>query len=92
MGSNSHDVPLPLWADESQEAAEVAPAEGPGVKRRRAQRLWSIEEVAEYLGVPKQTVYSWRQTGYGPAAIKVGKHLRYREATVLAWTAEQEEA
>ena len=28
--------------------------------------LWSIEDVANYLGVPKQTIYSWRHTGYGP--------------------------
>ncbi|WP_185996441.1 helix-turn-helix transcriptional regulator [Nocardioides campestrisoli] len=50
------------------------------------QELWNIEDVANYLGVPKQTVYSWRTTGYGPQGFRVGKHLRWRAATVITWT------
>ena len=50
------------------------------------QELWDIEKVANYLGVPKQTIYSWRTTGYGPQGFRVGKHLRWRPATVIAWT------
>lgn len=53
--------------------------------------LWTIEEVANYLGVPKQTVYCWRTTGYGPQGFRVGKHLRWRAATVIAWTLEMEQ-
>jgi len=52
--------------------------------------LWGIDDVANYLGVPKQTIYSWRQTGYGPKAIRVGKHLRWRAAVVIEWTLAQE--
>ena len=52
--------------------------------------LWTIDEVANYLGVPKQTVYCWRTTGYGPQGFRVGKHLRWRAATVIAWTVEME--
>ncbi|WP_380167888.1 helix-turn-helix transcriptional regulator [Jannaschia sp. R86511] len=52
--------------------------------------LWTINEVASYLGVPKQTVYCWRTTGYGPHGFRVGKHLRWRAATVIAWTVEME--
>lgn len=52
--------------------------------------LWGIDDVANYLGVPKQTVYSWRKTGYGPTAIRVGKHLRWRASVVLEWTLAQE--
>ena len=48
--------------------------------------LWDIDDVANYLGVPKQTIYSWRQTSYGPKAFRVGKHLRWRAKTVIAWT------
>lgn len=48
--------------------------------------LWTIEDVANYLGVPKQTIYSWRHTGYGPKGFRVGKHLRWRSAAVIAWT------
>lgn len=57
-----------------------------------AQDLWDITDVAAYLGVTKQTIYSWRTTGYGPAGFRVGKHLRWREATVIGWTVRLEEA
>jgi excisionase family DNA binding protein len=53
-------------------------------------KLWTIDQVAEYLGVPKQTIYCWRTTGYGPHGFRVGKHLRWRAATVQAWTADLE--
>lgn len=56
------------------------------------QELWDIDDVAAYLGVTKQTIYSWRTTGYGPAGFRVGKQLRWRAATVLAWTVRLEEA
>ena len=52
--------------------------------------LWTIDQVAGYLGVPKQTIYCWRTSGYGPQGFRVGKHLRWRAATVFAWTADLE--
>lgn len=52
--------------------------------------LWDIDAVATYLNVPKQTIYAWRQKGYGPHGFRVGKHLRWRAATVVAWTIERE--
>lgn len=55
-----------------------------------ASDLWTIDEVASYLGVPKQTVYCWRTSGYGPAGFRVGKHLRWRASTVISWTIELE--
>lgn len=48
--------------------------------------LWDIDDLAAFLGVTKQTIYSWRTTGYGPRGFRVGKHLRWRPATVVAWT------
>jgi predicted DNA-binding transcriptional regulator AlpA len=66
-------------------AAAPAPRVAEGVRD-----LWGIDDVARYLGVPKQTIYSWRKTGYGPKAIRVGKHLRWRAAVVVEWTLEQE--
>ncbi|MQW77291.1 helix-turn-helix domain-containing protein [Nocardioides sp. dk4132] len=56
-----------------------------------AQELWDIDDVATYLGVTKQTIYSWRTTGYGPTGFRVGKHLRWRAATVINWTVRLEE-
>lgn len=52
--------------------------------------LWTVDQVAEYLGVPKQTIYCWRTTGYGPAGFRVGKHVRWRASTVIAWTVDLE--
>ena len=47
--------------------------------------LWSVDDVAEYLRVPVQTLYSWRAKGAGPKARRVGKYLRYRPEDVIAW-------
>lgn len=47
--------------------------------------LLSTEELAEYLQVPVPTIYTWRQNGQGPPAIKVGRHLRFRYEDVFEW-------
>jgi len=46
------------------------------------ERLLTVHEVAEMLGVPVQTIYQWRQKSYGPRGVRVGKHLRYPRAEV----------
>jgi len=51
--------------------------------------LWSAEDVAAFLRVPKATLYQWRYLGSGPRARKVGRHLRYDPADVRAWLREQ---
>lgn len=51
------------------------------------ERLLRPEEVAEILGVPVGTLYQWRHRGFGPAALKVGRHLRWRHEDVTAWLA-----
>ena len=48
-------------------------------------RLLSTDEVARWLVVPVTTLYTWRYKGTGPKAYRVGKHLRYRLADVIAW-------
>jgi excisionase family DNA binding protein len=48
-------------------------------------RLWTVAEVAEYLGVPVKTVYRWRCVGYGPPGCRVGRYVRYRSSDVEAW-------
>ena len=53
--------------------------------RLRCERLWTANDVAAFLGIPVQTLYAWRVTGDGPAAFKLGKHLRYDPETVRAW-------
>jgi len=48
-------------------------------------KLLSPLELAAILGVPVTTIYAWRGRGYGPPAIRVGKHLRWRPEEVEAW-------
>ena len=48
-------------------------------------RLWGPAEVSEYLGISVNTLYQWRTRNYGPPARRVGRHLRYRPADVVAW-------
>lgn len=51
--------------------------------------LKTPEQVAEMLQVPLQTIYVWRTRGKGPRGIRVGRHLRYRDADIEAWLNEQ---
>jgi len=48
-------------------------------------KLWGIEELSEYLGVPVQTIYQWRTKKYGPPGRRIGKHVRFRPEDVEAW-------
>lgn len=48
-------------------------------------KLWGIKDVAEYLGIPEQTLYQWRTKGYGPPGRRVGKYVKYRPAEVERW-------
>lgn len=52
-------------------------------------RLWKIEEVADYLAVPVNTLRYWRCRGEGPKCSRLGKHLRYRVEDVRAWVESQ---
>jgi DNA-binding transcriptional MerR regulator len=51
-------------------------------------RLWSVQDVADFLGIPVQTLYQWRTKGYGPPARRIGRYLRYRPADVRSWVDE----
>lgn len=53
--------------------------------RDAVERLATRVEVAEYLGVPTQTLTQWAYKGTGPTYIKVGRHARYRWADVAKW-------
>ena len=63
-------------ADEASRSSALAP-------------LLTIAEVSAYLGIPVQTLYTWRTEGKGPKAYKVGKHLRFRLEDLNAWLDEQ---
>ena len=47
--------------------------------------LLTIEEVSDWLGIPRGTLYQWRTRKQGPRAIKVGGALRYRRSEVESY-------
>jgi excisionase family DNA binding protein len=51
------------------------------------EKLLSVEEVADFLGVPVNTLYQWRHKGTGPIAFRVGRFLRYDPAELRDWLA-----
>lgn len=53
--------------------------------RQALERLLSVEEVADFLGIPVSTLYQWRHRGCGPDAYRVGRHLRYDPCAVRSW-------
>jgi excisionase family DNA binding protein len=52
-------------------------------------RLLTVDDLAEYLDVPKATLYAWRYHGQGPRSSRIGKHLRYRHSDVTHWIGQQ---
>ena len=48
-------------------------------------RLLTITDLSEMLGVPVDTLYGWRHRGEGPAGYRIGRDVRYRRAAVEAW-------
>jgi predicted DNA-binding transcriptional regulator AlpA len=48
-------------------------------------RLLGIDELAEYLDVPRRTLDGWRQRKVGPPFVKLGKTVRYPEHRLLRW-------
>lgn len=89
MRHNNKNQDHPTLWDQPRDTRPPVPPSLPDhrpVKPMEHEELWTIEDVANYLGVPKQTVYAWRTTGYGPQGFRVGKHLRWRATTVITWT------
>ncbi len=54
--------------------------------------LLSIEDLADYLGIPVTTIYDWRVDGKGPCGIRVGRHVKFAVSDVRDWLAQQREA
>ena len=67
-----------------REGNAIVERSGVGIDLAR-DRLWSVEEVSYYLGVPVSTLYSWRVQRRGPACRRIGRFLRYRPEDVEAW-------
>jgi excisionase family DNA binding protein len=48
------------------------------------ERWMSVDQVSEYLGVSKDTVYAWI-TNKGMPGYKVGRFWKFKQADVDAW-------
>ena len=46
--------------------------------------IMTIEEVAKYLKLKPQTIYTWSQNGKIPA-VKLGKEWRFRKSVIDKW-------
>jgi len=53
-------------------------------------RLWTVDDLSEFLGIAVNTIHGWRSKNYGPPARKIGKHLRYDPAQVREWIRKSE--
>jgi excisionase family DNA binding protein len=52
--------------------------------------LLTLDEAADYLRRPVDTLRYWRKLGRGPAAARVGRGLLYRKAELDRFVLEQE--
>lgn len=48
------------------------------------EEIMTIEEVAKYLKLKPQTIYTWAQNGKIPAA-KLGKEWRFKRSVIDKW-------
>ncbi|MEX2551527.1 MAG: helix-turn-helix domain-containing protein [Actinomycetota bacterium] len=55
-------------------------------------RLLCVAELAELLQVPVATIYRWRHKREGPAAIRIGRYVRFDPADVSRWLDERKSA
>jgi excisionase family DNA binding protein len=53
--------------------------------------LLSTDELAERLGLVRDTLYHWRVRGEGPPAIRVGGRVRYRPSDIEVWLKSRED-
>lgn len=51
----------------------------------QVERLLTITELSEMLGIPVDTRTAGGTGGEGPQGYRIGRHVRYRRVTVEAW-------
>lgn len=54
--------------------------------------LMTIEEVAELVRVPPQTLRYWRHLDRGPHSFRLGRRVMYKRADVEQWVQQQYES
>ena len=51
--------------------------------------ILTVEELQQYLKIPRPTIYTLAQQGRIPAA-KVGRHWRFKKSSINQWLREQQ--
>jgi excisionase family DNA binding protein len=77
--TNKPDAADPSGLDRAE------PSGGTPAAGLRTQELLSVEQLSQWLQVPKQTVYRWRSCGGGPRGFRIGRHVRYAASDVRDW-------
>ncbi|MCK4520042.1 MAG: helix-turn-helix domain-containing protein [Candidatus Omnitrophica bacterium] len=54
------------------------------MRKKRIPRLMSVDELADYLGLQKQTIYNWLHNGK-ISGIKIGKVWRFDRKYIDDW-------
>ena len=57
------------------------------IKRKTVPRLMSVDELADYLGLQKQTIYNWLHSRK-ITGIKIGKVWRFDRRYIDGWIKE----
>jgi len=77
---------MPLASnDERTATVGITPQEHLVRPFQGSERLMTLLEVSQLLGVPVATLYGWRHRGEGPVRYRIGRHVRYRREAVEAW-------
>jgi predicted DNA-binding transcriptional regulator AlpA len=102
MHTNSH-IPPKSTPHKNKRAAHVkvepAPAGSPSTPTERPmltiapelEPLWDIRSAAAYLSVSPKTIEKLRHSGSFPAAIVIGRTVRWEPLVIRAWALTQKE-
>jgi len=52
------------------------------------ERLWTLQDVAEYLQIKERTIYNWAQNGKIPG-FKLGNTWRFKREDIDLWIEER---
>ena len=84
----------PPFLEAPNQLAEPEPVEGTSPVGLPASdlplRLWTVREVAEFLGVHQKTVYRWVAVK-GLVSIRLGNRVRFDPRDVLRWVSARRE-
>jgi excisionase family DNA binding protein len=64
----------------------------PAASEQNSGPLMSLPEAAAYLDMTVPTLYNWRHRGIGPASLRIGGRVKYRQTDLDDWIAAQAEA